>query len=258
MKDLQENLPAAPIPAVRTVDDLRGPVGRLEALYSPGSANASYAAVIAHPHPLFGGTLHNKVVYHAAKALRQIGLPVLRFNFRGAGSSEGRYDRGEGEQEDLLAAFEWLRRETGLPFLAIGFSFGAYVTLRACCREDHSSNVGVRGIVALGLPIQAGDRGYSYEFLAGCELPKLFISGSADEFGPVSAVEAAFSHAAHAPAQLVFVPGADHFFQGVAGGVQQMQSAMTAWVSGQFLAGQSEPSRDVTFDHQPATQGGTQ
>jgi alpha/beta superfamily hydrolase len=238
--------------AVRTPGDLRGPAGRLEALYTPGSSGAPYAVVVSHPHPLFGGTMHNKVVYHAAKAFQHYGLPVLRYNFRGAGASEGAHDAGEGEQQDLAAALDWLTRETGLPILAAGFSFGAWVTLRTCCPGSFPSRLpdaGVcvgpgggraEGIVALGLPIQAGDRGYSYEFLAGCTLPKLFISGSADEFGPVPQVESVFSHAAP-PAKLVWIDGADHFFQGAPGGLQQMQAAIHAWLEARFLPRAAAP-----------------
>jgi alpha/beta superfamily hydrolase len=239
--------------AVRSPEDLHGPAGRLEALYAPGRPDAPYAVVIAHPHPLFGGTMHNKVVYHAAKAFQHYGLPVLRFNFRGAGASEGRHDRGEGEQQDLAAALDWLRSETGLPVIAAGFSFGAWVTLRTCCGADPSSAAGkVRGIAALGLPIEAGDRAYTYDFLAGCTLPKLFISGSADEFGPAASIEAVVSQAA-APSQLVFVAGADHFFQGGGSGLQQMQAAIRGWVEVVFLAGtQSEqrtaPQRQDTLE----------
>ena len=228
---------------VRTLADLRGPAGRLEALYVPGHAEAPYAAVISHPHPLFGGTMHNKVVYHAAKAFQHYGLPVLRYNFRGAGMSEGTHDRGEGEQQDLQAATEWLAQETGLPILAAGFSFGAYVTLRACCRERNivttntvsGENIfdSVAGVVALGLPIQAGDRGYRYDFLAECTLPLLLISGDADAFGPSASVEQAFRLAA-GPAELVFVSGGDHFFQGAPGALSQMQGAIRTWLAAHF------------------------
>jgi alpha/beta superfamily hydrolase len=219
--------------SVRTLDDLRGPAGRLEALFAPGRPDAPYAAVVAHPHPLFGGTMHTKVVYHAAKTFQHAGLPVLRFNYRGVGTSEGKYDRGEGERQDLAAAIEWLKRETGLPILATGFSFGAWVTLRLCCAGGENAAASVRGIVAIGLPIQAGDRTYTYDFLPGCELPKLFVSGAADEFGAVPAVEAAVALATP-PAQLVFVPGADHFFQGVPDGLKQMQAAIRAWLESNF------------------------
>ncbi|HEY0786166.1 MAG TPA: alpha/beta fold hydrolase [Acidobacteriaceae bacterium] len=219
---------------VRTPADLRGPTGRLEGLYAPGSIAASHAAVLCHPHPLFGGTMHNKVVYHAAKVFEELGLPVLRFNFRGAGASEGAHDRGEGEREDLQAALAWLQRETGLPVVVTGFSFGAWVALRTCCGDMSRDEPGgrpvpahVTGIVALGLPIQAGDRSYTYDFLARCGLPLLAISGAEDAFASMPALEAAI-----APATLIQIPRADHFFQRAQApsGLAEMQTAMRAWL----------------------------
>src|SRR3954466_12621765 len=105
---------------------LEGPAGRLEAIFwKPlSSAAPPLAALVCHPHPLFGGTMHNKVVYQVAKSLDALGLPVLRFNFRGAGLSAGAHDRGHGEQEDVRAALDFLAAEfPGLPLLLAGFSF---------------------------------------------------------------------------------------------------------------------------------------
>src|SRR5579863_5671584 len=116
---------------LRTVDDLRGPAGRLEALLNTGRADAPYAALVCHPHPAGGGTMHNKVVYHAMKALSSFGLPVLRFNFRGVGLSEGEHDHGLGEQDDVRAALDWLDQKFGRPILFAGFSFGSVVGLSA-------------------------------------------------------------------------------------------------------------------------------
>jgi hypothetical protein len=191
---------------LRTVDDLRGPAGQLEALLNEGAANAPYAALVCHPHPLGGGTMHNKVVYHAMKALQSFGLPVLRFNFRGTELSAGTHDEGRGEQDDVRAALDWLDRAYHLPILFAGFSFGAWVGLRACCGDER-----VRGLIALGLPVLAEGRGYSYDFLGSCEQPKLFISGTRDQYGPVDAVEAAVARAAE-PKELVWIADADHFF----------------------------------------------
>ena len=191
---------------LRTVDDLRGPAGQLEALLNEGTAGAPYAALVCHPHPLGGGTLHNKVVYHAMKALKSFGLPVLRFNFRGTGLSGGTHDEGRGEQDDVRAALDWLDREFHLPILFAGFSFGAWVGLRACCGDER-----VRGLIALGLPVRAEGRSYDYEFLASCGQPKLFISGTRDQYGPVDEVEAAVKQAAERK-ELVWIADADHFF----------------------------------------------
>ncbi len=211
---------------LRNVDGLRGPAGRIEALLNMGRPDAPYAALVCHPHPLFGGTMHNKVVYHAMKAFQSFGLPVLRFNFRGAGLSEGEHDHGRGEVTDTRIALDWLQKEFALPMLFAGFSFGSSVGLRACCGDER-----VKGIVALGLPVKAGGREYHYSFLYGCPQPKLFISGDNDEYGPQAGVEAAVAGAAQ-PATLVWVPGADHYFTGK---LEPMQQALSGWIEQHFL-----------------------
>lgn len=205
---------------LRTVDDLRGPAGRLEALLNAGRPDAPYAALVCHPHPLGGGTLHNKVVYHAMKAFQSFGLPVLRFNFRGTGLSEGEHDEGRGEQDDVRAALDWLEREFRLPILFAGFSFGSYVGLQACCGDTR-----VPGLVALGLPVRAEGRDYHYEFLSRCPQPKLFVSGTNDAFGPVAEVEAAVA-LAQEPKELVWISGVDHFFGTK---LEEVRHAMRAW-----------------------------
>src|ERR1700688_3277636 len=117
------------------------PAGRLEALLwdvpvREDGAHPPLAAAVCHPHPLFGGTMHNKVVYQTAKTLHRFGLPVLRFNFRGAGLSEGRHDGGRGEQDDVSAALDFLSAEyPGVPLLVAGFSFGPWVGLRVACGD---------------------------------------------------------------------------------------------------------------------------
>jgi len=115
---------------------LAGPAGRLEGLVNAGSPSATHSAIVCHPHPLFGGTLHNKVVFHAMKALNSFGFPVLRFNFRGTGLSEGDHASGHGEVDDVRAALDWLQREFTLPVIFAGFSFGAAVGLRAAYSND--------------------------------------------------------------------------------------------------------------------------
>ncbi|MFZ0663147.1 MAG: alpha/beta fold hydrolase [Acidobacteriaceae bacterium] len=206
---------------VRTIQDLAGPAGRLEALLNSGSPDAKYAVLLCHPQPLGGGTMHNKVVYHAMKAFQSSGLPVLRFNFRGTGLSEGQHDQGRGEQDDVRAALDWLDHNLHLPLLFAGFSFGSYVGLRAACGDPR-----VKGAVALGLPVDAGGRGYTYAFLSTCKIPKLFVSGTNDQFGPRAEVAANVA-AAHPPAEMVWVEGADHFFTGK---LDQVQSAIRNWV----------------------------
>jgi alpha/beta superfamily hydrolase len=210
---------------LRTIDDLRGPAGKLEALLNAGADNASYAALVCHPHPLGGGTMHNKVVYHAMKTLQSLGLPVLRFNFRGTGLSEGVHD-GYEEQGDVLAALDWLEREFSLPILFAGFSFGAAIGLRTCCGDER-----VKGLIALGLPFHAEGRDYHYRFLPSCPQPKLFVSGTRDQYGPHAQVEEAF-RAAKQPAELEWINDADHF---LAGKLDQVQFAIRNWVQTHFL-----------------------
>ena len=118
---------------------LPGPAGRLEALLNHGTPGATHAALVCHPHPLFGGTMHNKVVFHAMKALNGFGFPVLRFNFRGAGLSEGTHDEGRGEVDDVKSALHWLEERFRLPIVFAGFSFGAAHGLRAACPDRTST-----------------------------------------------------------------------------------------------------------------------
>ena len=205
---------------LRTVDDLRGPAGKLEALLNAGKPDAPCAALVCHPHPLGGGTMHNKVVYHAMKAFQSFGLPVLRFNFRGTELSDGKHDYGQGEQDDVRAALDWLDREYHLPILFAGFSFGSYVGLRACCGDAR-----VIGLVALGIPAHAEGRDYDYRFLAHCPQPKLFVSGTRDQFGAVDAVEKVVA-LAQEPKQLVWISEADHFF---ASKLEDVRQAIRVW-----------------------------
>ena len=197
-------------PTVQTVQDLQGPAGRLEALLNTGDDQAPFAALVAHPHPLGGGTMHNKVVYHTAKAFTHFGLPVLRFNFRGTGLSEGAHDEGRGEVDDVKASLDWLTDHyPAKPLLFAGFSFGSNVGLRAACGDPRAA-----GLIGIGLPVQAAGRDYRYTFLRHCgPIPKLFVSGDHDEFSPRGVLES-YLVTAPDPKRLVWIPGADHFFAG--------------------------------------------
>ena len=209
---------------------LNGKVGKLEALLNEGAAHARYAALIAHPHPAGGGTMHNKVVYHAMKTLSNLGLSVLRFNFRSVGASEGEHDNGHGEQDDVRTALDWLDSEFGKPVLFTGFSFGSAVGMRACCPDPR-----VPGLVALGVPAGHDTRRYEYPWLASCAKPKLFISGGRDEYGPKAEVEAIVARAA-GDNTLAWIPEADHFFQSSDGPkLDAMQAALRDWVTTHFL-----------------------
>jgi uncharacterized protein len=200
---------------------IEGPAGRIETLLNQGSPNATHAALVCHPHPLFGGTMHNKVVFHAMKALNSFGFPVLRFNFRGAGLSEGRHDEGRGEVEDVRAALQWLESQFHLPIIFAGFSFGAATGLRAACPEPN-----VDTLIALGLPLQVEDRSYGYKFLMECTKPKLFVSGAQDQFGPRHELEQLVARVPE-PKKLVIIEGGDHFF---AGHLAEMRRAIEEWV----------------------------
>jgi hypothetical protein len=224
-----------PIPAasrLRNVD-LKGPAGRLEALLNEGNPDAPFAALVCHPHPLFGGSMHNKVVYSAMKTLNEpawgLAWPVLRFNFRGTGLSHGTHD-GKAETGDVLAALDWLENEYNRPVVAVGFSFGAAITLRACCGRG-SARDSVRALAALGLPTQADCQKYRYPCLSECEIPKLFLSGDHDQFAPAAQLEQVVAHAAE-PKHLLFIPSADHFFSGL---LQPMQQALAGWLKEQLL-----------------------
>jgi uncharacterized protein len=206
---------------------LDGPVGRLEALLNAGSAEATHAAVVCHPHPLFGGTLHNKVVFHTMKALNSFGFPVLRFNFRGAVLSQGEHAKGEGEVEDVRTALDWIDREFHLPLLLAGFSFGAAVGLRAAYTDPR-----VQALIAVGTPVvpvaEATEepRVYTYDFLRDCTKPKLFVSGARDQFGPRAKLEALIESVPD-PKKLVIIEGADHFFEGR---LRELRETIEAWV----------------------------
>jgi alpha/beta superfamily hydrolase len=212
---------------------LDGPTGRLEALLNAGADNATHAAVVCHPHPLFGGTLHNKVVFHTMKALNGFGFPVLRFNFRGTGLSQGEHDQGNGEVDDVRAALDWLDAEYHLPMLFSGFSFGAAVGLRAACADSR-----VRAVIGVGTPVGpvAADsevpRTYTFEFLQGCLKPKLFVSGARDQFGPRGKLEALVASAPE-PKKLVMIEGADHFFEGR---LRELREAIETWVRERVIA----------------------
>ena len=224
---------------IRSIDDLRGPAGRLEAVLNTGGREAPFSALVCHPHPPSGGTLHNKVVYHAMKVFSSFGLPVLRFNFRSAGLSEGQFDDGRGEQDDVRAALDWLDGNLHLPVVFAGFSFGSYVGLRACCGDAR-----VRGLVGLGLPVRAAGRDYTYEFLPQCAAPKLFVSGTEDGFSPQTVLEQVLS-AAPPPVSVRWVEGAGHFFEGVPGSptskLPEMQSALRDWLVESFGLWQQAP-----------------
>ena len=185
---------------------LEGPAGRLEALLEvPEDREPVEACLVCHPHPQFGGTMHNKVVYRIARGLRRSGAAVLRFNYRGVGGSEGSYDNAVGELEDARAALEWLRRRyPHLPYSLAGFSFGSRIILRLGCSLPE-----VRRLIAVGFPTKFGDE---HPYLKTCARPKVFIQSTNDEHGSAEALRKAFAACA-APKRLEWVEAADHFFK---------------------------------------------
>jgi len=174
--------------------------------------------MVCHPHPVYGGTLHNKVVYQAAKSLDALGIPVLRFNFRGAGLSAGSYDHGHGEQGDVQAAISFLDAEfPDTPLLLAGFSFGSWVGLRVGCADPR-----VTALIGLGLPVNDFDCAY----LWNCRKPILVVQGGNDEHGVQSKV-AKLVAALPGENHLIIVDHADHFFSGH---LHQLDQAITAWL----------------------------
>ncbi|MBK9167015.1 MAG: alpha/beta hydrolase [Bryobacterales bacterium] len=184
---------------------LDGPDGKLEALLEEPEESVREAMLVCHPHPVFGGTMHNKVVYRLARALRRSGSVVLRFNFRGVGRSQGKYAEGIGELEDARAAAAWLRdRYPLLPYGLAGFSFGARIILRLGCAAADATR-----LVAAGVPTRHGD----LDFLAHCTAPKVFVHSTRDEFGPRPDMERAVAAMAE-PKELHWIEADDHFFAG--------------------------------------------
>jgi alpha/beta superfamily hydrolase len=182
------------------------------------------AAVVCHPHPLHGGTMHTKAVYRAAQALVDAGLVAVRFNFRGVGTSTGSHDDGIGEREDARAALDWLEAQyPHLPLVVGGFSFGSMVALSVGIEAPR-----VVAVFGLGLPVDLDDR-YDYSYLASSDKPVLIVHGEDDEFGPGPRVAEALAHfGSHV--SLVRVPDANHFFDGR---LEEMRAA----IRGYFEAG---------------------
>jgi hypothetical protein len=177
-------------------------------------------ALVCHPHPLGGGTMHNKVVFRVAQALSEAGMPTLRFNFRGVGRSTGAYDEGKGEAEDVRTALDDLAtRYPGVPICLAGFSFGAWVGLPVGAADTR-----VRQLIGVGVPVGS----LHVDALAGCTIPKLIVQGEHDQYGPPTVLRPWFDTLLE-PKRLVIVPGADHFFT-------HQQEELRAAVAGYFAA----------------------
>jgi len=194
---------------------IEGPAGKLEALLEePEDQEPRHAVLVCHPHPQFGGTMHNKVVYRIARGLRRGGAVVLRFNYRGVNLSEGEYDNGIGETEDARAALAILRsRYPGLPFSLAGFSFGSRIILKLGCETT-----GVSRLIAVGFPANWSES----HTLGQCPVPRVFIVSKNDQFCSVPAMETYFS-ALQEPKKLIWIEAQDHFF---AGALDQFEDAV--------------------------------
>jgi alpha/beta superfamily hydrolase len=198
------------------------PHGQLEAiLKEPRASSVRGVALVLHPHPLGGGTMHNKVVFRASSALNDAGLITLRINFRGVGQSTGEHDEGRGEIEDVRAALDYLTKQyEGEPITLAGFSFGSRVGM-----EVGISDTRVRELISIGTPVDK----YDFAFLKSCRKPILFVHGDRDEFGAAETVRAlAASLPAEAHAQVKTIANADHFFEGH---LDEMKSAITEWMN---------------------------
>lgn len=202
--------------------------GMLEGLLrSPdlGEVSPQMAAVVCHPLPTGGGTMHNKVVFRVAQALGELGMPVLRFNFRGVGRSTGEFDGGRSEPEDVRAALDAMAcRFPDIPLCLAGFSFGSKVGLPVGCADAR-----VRQLIGVGVPVSA----LRVDALSGCTKPKLIIQGEHDEYGPLSELHAWFERLAQ-PKALITIPEADHFFTEQQ---QQLRDAVLAYFRPNTLAG---------------------
>jgi uncharacterized protein len=187
--------------------DLEGPAGRLEALLDEGATPPRAAVVFGHPHPMHGGTMHTKAVYQGAKGLTRIGCAVLRFNFRGVGSSQGAFDEGAGEMEDFRAALDFMAdRYPGTPLWAAGFSFGSRIAL-----ETGADDPRVSALIGIAPPVNRD--GYTWDRTLVTEKPKFFVQGDLDELCPLKDMWAFYAKLKE-PKELVVIDGARHLFEG--------------------------------------------
>ena len=196
--------------------------GQLEAiLKEPRAGSPKGAALVLHPHPLGGGTMHNKVVFRAAAALNDTGLTVLRINFRGVGQSTGVHDDGRGEQEDVRAGLDYLSQQyPGQRITLCGFSFGARVGLEVGIHDPR-----VAYLIGIGTPLDK----YDFDFLAECRKPLLLVHGEHDEFGDVDRLrKLAADLEKNTAVRLAVIPGAGHFFEG---GLDELKHAIAAWAA---------------------------
>ena len=188
--------------------EVSGPAGRLEALIEEGTtAGVQAAVVLAHPHPQYGGTMHSKVVYQAAKAFARVGCAVLRFNFRGVGASAGTFDNGVGEASDFRAALEFMRaRHPSARLWSAGYSFGAWIALSVGAADPAVST-----LVGIATPVGR----YELESVRVSTKPKFFIHAERDDICPLKVMQEFYARCED-PRELVVIDAADHLFDGKA------------------------------------------
>ena len=199
--------------------------GRLEAiLKEPANQSRKGVALVLHPHPLGGGTMHNKVVFRAAAALNEVGLTTLRINFRGVGQSSGVHDQGRGELNDARAGLDYLANQfPGEKVLVCGFSFGARVGMEVGMTDPR-----VQYLISIGTPLKSFD----FSFLERCRKPLLFVHGEHDEFGEVAKLRELFAKVrASNEAELVIIPDTGHFFDNH---LDELKQAISDWVTKQI------------------------
>lgn len=201
--------------------------GQLEAIVKePRGSALRGVALVLHPHPLGGGTMHNKVVFRAAAALNDAGLLTLRINFRGVGQSSGEHDEGRGEIEDARAGLNYLvENYAGQPITICGFSFGSRVGMELGIADDR-----VRNLISIGTPVDK----YDFRFLERCAKPILFVHGDRDEFGDLESLRRIVEMVPSGKAELKVVSNADHFFEGR---LDELKRVITEWIIGQLNPG---------------------
>lgn len=194
--------------------------GRLEAILKEPRSEPRGVALVLHPHPLGGGTMHNKVVFRAAAALNDAGLIALRINFRGVGQSTGSHDEGRGEREDVRAGLDYLAENYSAPITLCGFSFGARVGLEVGIVDER-----VKNLISIGTPVDK----YDFGFLESCRKPILFVHGDTDEFGRVDRLRKLVDDLRQQTSvELVVIEGAGHFFENR---LDELKQAITEWMT---------------------------
>lgn len=208
-----------------------GPEGRLEGRYSPGKDPTAPTALILHPHPQYGGTMNNKVVYYLYHLFMHRGFSVMRFNFRGVGRSQGEFDDGLGELSDAATALDWIQQQNpnSSSCWVAGFSFGAWISMQLLMRRPE-----IRGFISVAPPASM----YDFSFLAPCPSSGLIVQGSADDVvAPDSVEKLAEKLQAQRAITIDYeeIEGANHFFEGQ---LEEMVRRVSAYMDKRLASGE--------------------